>query len=123
VQVFESGAFVNLATVVAPVGAARAGTPVLRARMLSDTGGESRSEVKAGSLEVMSLAPGETGRLQLQPLHRTDIGWGPGRSGSVQVSGGLLGVVLDGRGRPLELPADGGKRRELLKKWLWTVGG
>ena len=44
-------------------------------------------------------------------------------SAVVTVSGGALGVVFDGRGRPLTLPADGGRRRELIKKWLWTLGG
>jgi hypothetical protein len=32
-------------------------------------------------------------------------------------------VVIDARGRPLRLPSDAARRRELLKKWLWTVGG
>jgi hypothetical protein len=39
------------------------------------------------------------------------------------VSGGALGVIIDGRGRPLALPDDPVRRRELVKKWLWTVGG
>jgi hypothetical protein len=32
-------------------------------------------------------------------------------------------VVFDGRGRPLNLPADAVRRRELIKKWRWTLGG
>ncbi|MEW5830178.1 MAG: hypothetical protein AB1846_14890, partial [Chloroflexota bacterium] len=59
----------------------------------------------------------------LQPLQRADIGFGPGRSGTVKVVGGTMGVVIDARGRPLDLPTDPVRRRELLKKWLWTVGG
>jgi hypothetical protein len=34
-----------------------------------------------------------------------------------------MGVVIDGRGRPLILPEDPGRRRDSIKKWLWTVGG
>jgi hypothetical protein len=56
-------------------------------------------------------------------LHRSDIGNGPGRNAAVQVTGGVMGVVIDARGRPMVLPNDPGRRRELLKKWLWTVGG
>ena len=36
---------------------------------------------------------------------------------------GALGVVIDARGRPLQLPSDAVRRRELFKKWLWTLGG
>jgi hypothetical protein len=41
----------------------------------------------------------------------------------MRVVGGVLGVVIDARGRPLALPEDPTRRRELIKKWLWTVGG
>jgi hypothetical protein len=39
------------------------------------------------------------------------------------VDGGTLGVVIDARGRPLQLPSDAVRRREFFKKWLWTLGG
>ncbi len=39
------------------------------------------------------------------------------------LSGTAMGVIVDGRGRPLRFPADQAHRRELLKKWLWMVGG
>ena len=62
-------------------------------------------------------------RLQVQPLHRFDVGMGgPGRSGSVKIVGGGLGLVIDARGRPLQLPADSAHRIEMVKKWFWTVG-
>jgi len=56
-------------------------------------------------------------------LNRSDIGNGPGRNATVQVVGGVMGVVIDARGRPLNLPEDSVRRRELFKKWLWSVGG
>ena len=56
-------------------------------------------------------------------LRGADVGFGSGRSGTIPVSGGALGVVFDGRGRPLELPSDAVRRRELIKKWTWTLGG
>jgi len=59
----------------------------------------------------------------LQPLQRADAGLGPGRSGSITVTGGALGVVIDARGRPLQFPSDPVRRRELIKKWYYTVGG
>lgn len=123
VHVLESGAFMSLGTVVSVVGQAPYGAPILRARLTYADGSDARLEVKFGSLEMLPLASGQTARLTLQPLHRSDIGNGPGRNAAIQVTGGMMGVVFDARGRPLELPSDPVRRRELLKKWNWFVGG
>ncbi len=123
VQVLESGAFQNLGTTVSVVGKASYGTPVLQARLLYADRSEARIEVKQGSLEVLPLPLGQAARLSLRPLHRADAGFGPGRAQTVTVNGGALGVVIDARGRPLHLPSDAVRRRELFKKWLWMLGG
>lgn len=123
-QVLDSSTFVYLGTVISPVGNARPGTPVLRLKMTYETGHEAMLDVKQGSLEVLPLPLGQTARLHLQPLHRYEVGMGgAGRGGRLNVHGGVLGVVIDARGRPLKLPEDAGRRRELFKKWLWTLGG
>jgi hypothetical protein len=125
IQVLESGAFLGLATVVAPYFNARIGTPVLNARLVYQNGNESLVEVKQGALEVIPLPVGQTGRLFLQPFHHADLGFGPGhtRQDGIPVTGTALGLVIDARGRPLLLPADGKRRRELIKKWFLTLGG
>jgi hypothetical protein len=125
IQVLESGAFLGVATVVAPYVNTSFGTPILNARLLRKNGTESRMEVKQGGLEVMSLPVGQSGRLYLQPLHQADLGLGPGRTreDGFPVTGTALGVVIDARGRPLRLPSDGMQRCEIIKKWLWTLGG
>jgi hypothetical protein len=125
VQVTESGAFMIVGTVIAPVVNASYGTPILRAALTGENGTESRIELKYGSLETLPLGVGEQGRLTVQLLRGADIGFGPGRTPKqgIPVTGGALGVVFDGRGRPLNLPADAVRRRELIKKWAWTLGG
>jgi hypothetical protein len=123
VQVLESGAFLSLGTIVSVISSASYGLPVLRARLTYDDGSEASAEVKFGGLEILPLAIGQTARLALQPIQRSDIGNGPGRNATVQVAGGVMGVVIDARGRPLALPDDPVRRRELIKKWLWSVGG
>lgn len=37
--------------------------------------------------------------------------------------GGAMGVIIDARGRPLQVPDDRARRQELFKKWLWNLGG
>ena len=108
VQVLETNAFVNLGTVISPVGEARHGTPVLKVRMSTADGQETRLEVKQGSLEVIPLPVGQKAQLQLTPLHRYSVGMGgPGRGGGLRIVGGLFGVVIDARGCPLALSSDG----------------
>ncbi|MGE5462015.1 MAG: glutamate mutase L [Syntrophothermus sp.] len=123
VQVIESGAFIGLGTVISIIAAASYGDPVLRAKLTYADGTEARAEVKFGGLELLPLPSGQSARLSLQPLHRADAGLGPGRAGTVQVTGGALGVVIDARGRPLQLPNDPVRRRELMKRWSYAVGG
>jgi hypothetical protein len=123
VQILESGAFQGVASVVAPVSCAKPGTPILRGRLVSKDGNETRFEINQGSLDLLPFPVEESGRLYLQPIQHADIGFGPGRSGEVQINGTLLGLVIDARGRSLQLPAEDGRRREMFKKWIWTLGG
>lgn len=125
VQVLDSGTFTNLGTVISPVSSARPGTPVLRVQMqLQDSEDEIKLDVKQGSLEVLPLASGQAASLYLKPFQRADIGMGPGRGGNLKrVIGGALGVIIDARGRPLQLASEPERRQELLRKWAWTLGG
>ena len=124
VQVLESSAFLSLATVISPIANTRPGTPILRLHVTYESGDETSFDIKQGTLEALPIPMGEAARLRLQPLHRSDVGMGgPGRGGSVRVVGGMLGVVIDARGRPIRLPRDPSRRQDLYKKWLWTLGG
>lgn len=123
VQVIESGAFIGMGTVVSVVASANFGDQVLRAKLTYEDGTEARAEVKFGGLEILPLPSGQTARLTLAPLRRADAGLGPGRSGTITVTGGAMGVVIDARGRPLSLPSDPVRRRELMKRWSYAVGG
>ena len=96
----------------------------MHVRVIYESGDEVSFEVKYGTLEALPLPMGQSARIRIQPMQRADVGMGgPGRGGTVRVVGGALGVVIDARGRPLQLPDDAGRRRELFKKWLWTLGG
>jgi hypothetical protein len=124
VQVMESGAFLSVGTIVSPVVSASMGSAILRAKLVYENGTETRKELKYGNIETMPLRIGEVGKLSIQLLHGADIGFGPGRAPRepINVAGGALGVVLDGRGRPINIPADAGRRRDLIKKWNWALG-
>lgn len=124
IQVIDSGALSYLATVISPVSKTNYGTPVLQVKLIREDGKEQTSEVRMGNLVILPLETGQIANLELRPLNRADIGFGPGRATALDgVSGSLLGIVIDARGRPLRLPAESEPRRALLAKWLKTAGG
>ena len=123
VQVIDSGAFIGLGTIISVVAAANYGEQVLKVKMTYGDGTDARVDVKFGGLEILPLPSGQSARLSVQPLQKADAGLGPGRGGTITVTGGAMGVVIDARGRPLQLPSDPVRRRELIKKWYYTVGG
>jgi len=123
VQVLESGAFQSLGTVISAICPRSHGALIARARLTYDNGTEARADIKYGELDVLPLPAGQSAKLSIQPQSGVNVGFGPGRPGTLSVSGGEMGVVIDGRGRPLILPEDGSLRREMIKKWLWMLGG
>ncbi len=122
VQVLESGAFESLGTTVSLVMPQIHGALVARIKLTYENGTEARADVKYGDLEVLPLPAGQSAKLAIQPQFGVDAGFGAGRPGALTVSGGQMGVVIDGRGRPLVLPDDGELRRETIKKWQAKLG-
>ena len=124
VQVLESGSFVSLGTVVSPVGRGHEGRPVLRIRIDPESGGEPiEGIIRYGQLVLLPLRQGEHARMTLRPERGFDVGFGgPGKAGALRVSGGALGVIIDARGRPIELSKNPERRRALNQKWLYEIG-
>lgn len=122
VQVLESTAFTNLATVVNIDSKARQGSTVLSVRLDYSDGTFSEVEVKQGSILSLPLASGMSGQLHIRTVRRTLIEDVDISSEPIKVTGGVCGLVLDARGRPLKLPKDDATRRELIKEWEFLLG-
>ena len=124
VEALDAGAFVNLATVVTPVGEADLGEKIVSLTVNYVDGSALEVNVSYGDLEVVPLPLGQEAVLELHPASGFDVGLGGrGRSGSRRVSGGLAGLIIDGRGRPISLPQEPRERCERIRRWLWEVGG
>jgi hypothetical protein len=124
VQLLEAGVLVSLGTIVCPIGRGRPGRKVLSYELeLEDSGQRLSGEIESGQIKTIPFGPGQFGKLSLRPERGYDVGFGSlGRSGSLRVSGGLVGVIIDARGRPLILPTDRGQQIELNQRWLWEIG-
>jgi len=124
VEALDAGGLTNLGTVIAPVGKAKPGDSVLKMKVSYDNGNELEVEVHYGDLEVLPLPLGQEAVIELAPRRGFDVGAGAkGESSKRRVSGGLAGLIIDARGRPLRLPQEREQRQEQIKQWLREAGG
>jgi hypothetical protein len=122
-EVMERDALLNLGTVVAPVGTAREGEIALTFRIEYEDARTLEVEVNYGSLEVIPLPPGQTATLELRPTRRFDVGLGSkGQAGATKVEGGVIGIIIDARGRPLPIDEDPEDQQARVQRWLWDMG-
>ncbi len=114
-EVFRKDCLIHLGTCVAPRGTVRSGTALKISGRLG--GADFHREISANSLELYPLALGEEAELTFEPAKGLDLGAGKGKSVTRKVSGGVVGLVIDTRGRPFSFSEKTGNRLELLKKW------
>ncbi len=122
VQVLESFLSENLATVICPVSRAMSGMPILEVTVEHQDGNRSAYEVKKGELVQIKIPIGVVVTLHVKTrfLTRLDAA-GKVSESSFQVRGGSLGVIIDGRGRPINLPIIEGRRWTMLNKWNHSI--
>ncbi|MDP6457411.1 MAG: glutamate mutase L [Candidatus Marinimicrobia bacterium] len=115
-HVFDKDCLIRLGTCIAPVGRAKKGKPLLRASLTLGDGSPQEYELMPGEMIRIEVPLGQVTAL-LEPEKGIDVGAGPGEQISANINGGAVGIVLDGRGRPLVLPEDDSARMDMLKKW------
>lgn len=111
-EVFERDCLIYLGTCVAPVGEGKGDEVCLQYEMDLPSGRQT-GELQVGQLQWVPLADGEAVEISLQPARRWDVGAGPGQALNARVRGGVVGLVLDGRGRPIQMVSDQGRRRQI----------
>jgi uncharacterized protein (TIGR01319 family) len=118
-QVFERDCLIYLGTAIAPAGTAK--KPGRKAADYSVTlpdGRTAEGEIVCGELKCLPLATGETAEITVDPTRAFDMGAGKGKQVRATVRGGVAGLILDGRGRPLSIPADPAPRAATMQGWL-----
>ena len=119
-EVFDKDCLVRLGTVIAPVGKAKDGQPVATIK-IDHPQGAITEKANYGTLKRIPLGVGETAKAEVQPAPNFDMGQGKGKKVEGLLHGGLAGVVIDARGRPLELPEGPEERVSKLMDWLTAL--
>ena len=121
-QVLLADCLIPLGTCIAPAGPAGP-NELLGVVELSLPDGRSDSiEVRGGSLLRLPLAATERAGVNIVPRRGIDVGAGPGKRVSGEVAGGEVGLLIDGRGRPINQPRRPADRAKLVGEWLAGVG-
>jgi uncharacterized protein (TIGR01319 family) len=115
-EVFHKDCLIRLGTCLAPIGDVNTGTVVLNVKLKFSDKTTIEKDVKRNELYRIS-AIYEPIEAELTPHKKMDIGSGPGVPISTTIYGGLVGIVLDGRDRPISIPADAQERLSHLNDW------
>ena len=115
-EVFQKDCLIRLGTCIAPVGSAKDGEVVIEAEFTLSDGSVLNKTLLKNELTRIEV-PYEPVTAKITPSKKMDIGSGDGQELTSTIYGGEVGIILDGRNRPIEIPNDQGLRLDLLKKW------
>ncbi len=118
-EVFEKDCLIHLGSCVAPVGNIRAGKIALSVKIELPNGEIFQEKIPKGEVRLIPLGVDEKAKATLKPGKGLDLGEGKNQEIVTEIGGGVVGIILDTRGRqPFELPTETSERIPLLKKWI-----
>ena len=115
-EVFEKDCLIRLGTCIAPVGDFEGKKEILKAELEFSSGDNSKISLDHGQLLLIDAGYEEIS-IKLFPSKGVDVGAGVGEPIQTKVYGGQVGIIFDGRGRPLKLSHEPTKRLSDLKNW------
>ena len=116
-HVFERDCLIHLGTCISPIGIGKDGESCLTIEISVPDKPVITEEVPYGEIRLYQLDIGESASVKIQPTRKFDVGTGRGTLLEAEVMGGVVGLVVDTRGRPLEIPVDSTQRVAQLTKW------
>ncbi len=118
-EIFEKDCLVRIGVCIAPRGVAEKGREsVMEVTLRMPDNSVLKESVQFGSIKKIPLGEGERAELDVSPFRNGDVGQGPGKKRTVTVEGGVVGIILDARGRPIVFPTDDGERKQKLIEWF-----
>lgn len=116
-QVFHRDCLIELGTVIAPKGVAKEGERIATVTITTKDKTET-VDLHFGDMVLFPLPKGEMAEVTVEPARRFDSGAGRGTRISRRIKGGVVGLILDGRGRPIQLPDEREARIRSMRRWL-----
>ncbi len=120
-EVFVKDCLIYLGTCIAPIGKAKEGEKCLDYSITLPDGRVIEDSIPFGDIRLYSLPVDQEAAAELMPSKNFDLGEGRGKKVQRKLKGGVGGIIIDARGRPLELPKDNNDRIRDLKRWFDAV--
>uniref|UniRef100_A0A7V3ZZB1 Methylaspartate mutase n=1 Tax=candidate division WOR-3 bacterium TaxID=2052148 RepID=A0A7V3ZZB1_UNCW3 len=117
-EVFDRDCLIRLGSSICPVGLDKEGKKCLDIVILKKDGTRIERSVNFGELVRIPLEVGEKAKAIIEPTKNFDVGAGKGKRLETEVEGGVVGLIIDCRGRPLNIPSDPKERVEKLSSWV-----
>ena len=122
-EVFDKDCLIHLGTCIAPVGAGKEGKEIVGYKIELPDGKVEKGDIMFGQMKLIELGIGEDGiplkaKAEFTPARGFDLGRGKGTKIEGSVSGGVVGIIIDGRGRPFNLSTEAKIRVAKLKEWM-----
>jgi hypothetical protein len=121
-EVFKKDCLIRLGTCVAPVGEGKEGADCVEISLEMPDGKTETRSVKFGEMVVVPLEVDKKAKAHIKPHRRFDAGAGKGKDFRTDLSGGVVGIVIDARGRPLALPTERSEKVRKLTEWNEALG-
>ena len=115
-EVFERDCLVYLGTCIAPRGHGKLGHPCFNYSLQGENLSQSGT-IAVGEMKRISLSRENIATVRIEPQRGFDMGEGPGKKIERKIRGGCVGIILDGRGRPLILSEDDSQREKIVRRW------
>jgi hypothetical protein len=115
-QVFERDCLIYLGTCIAAKGLGKEGKPCFAWSLAGDVTASGTSNF--GDLELIEMGPDQTSTITCEPARGFDLGAGAGKKVTHEVRGGTVGLIIDGRGRPLGLPEERQQCQQTISRWV-----
>jgi uncharacterized protein (TIGR01319 family) len=115
-QVFERDCLVYLGTCIAAKGIGKLGKPCFSWTLSGDV--NASGDCAFGDIELIELGPEQTATILCEPVRGFDLGAGNGKKITHEVRGGTVGIIIDGRGRPLGLPEERQNCQQTIAQWV-----
>ncbi|MBN2056039.1 glutamate mutase L [bacterium] len=117
-DVFIKDCLIHLGTNIAPVGVTKPGKEVMAYEITFPDGVKESGTLHMGEMKRFELPVGAQATAAMEPARGFDLGNGKKIKWEGTITGGIAGVILDGRGRPFDLPEEAGERVRKLKEWM-----
>ena len=122
VEVFNNDCLIKLGPCLAPAGAFKKVAHLATVSLTMPDGKVFEEKILPGKMKLIKLGVGEKAEAVITPSKGLDMGNGPGEIWQGTLEGGIVGIILDGRGRrPFVLPEKDKERVELLQEWSQTL--